>query len=445
MWFFWLFSILPISIGAFLWYKDKEVVWQEWLIGCGVALFTALIFQLTATLGLTADVETWSGYGTQARQFSRWKEYYEYAVYRTETYYTTETTYSTDSKGRSHSSTHQVSHTRQVFDHWEPTTRWHDPSWTLYTTLGNYEINQEKFLYMCNKYQDNHAVPGDRTTMQHNSRMIDGDPNDYVSDNKTGWIEPVTTTKSFENRIKAAPTVFSYSKVPTNIPVYSWPENKDPFRSDRVLGTAKSHINTLKWDQLNAVLGAFKKVNLIIIGFTNQSISIANWQEAAWIGGKKNDLVICYGDEGKDKSASWAKVFGWTEREIVKRNIESMLLETSINNDIIPLIEKEVRTNYQIKDWHKFDYITIQPPTWSYWVYFIVVVVTQSGLYILFHDNDYYKENYNEYETTPHLKERKHYPSVDEPFIFKPKRNKFLLFIDNLKEEIRSNVNLWKR
>src|ERR1051326_3493002 len=241
MWLFWLFALFPIAVGAFLWWKDEEVVWQEWLIGSGVALLTALIFQLTATMGMTHDIETWSGYGTQARQFSKWKEYYEYAVYRTEYYYVTVDDYTTDKKGNKRKSgSHRERRSKQVFDHWEPTSRWHNESWTLYTTIGTYDITLDHFLSLCNKFDDNHPVPGDRTTSEHNSRMIGGDPNDYVADNKTGWVEPVTTTKSFENRIKAAPTVFSYVKVPTNINVFSWPENRNPFHSDRVLGLAKS-------------------------------------------------------------------------------------------------------------------------------------------------------------------------------------------------------------
>ena len=386
MWIFWILAILPITaIGVMLLF-DKKVSYKEWLISTGVALLMAGLFQLFAGMGMTADIETWSGYATQSRQFSRWKEYYEYAVYRTEYYWTTETYTTTDSKGRSQSHTRQVQHSRQVFDHWQPTSRWHDPYWTVYSTLGDYAISESKFDYMCKKYDDRHAVRGNRSTGEHNSRMIGGDPNDYVADNRTGWIEPVTTTKSFENRVKAAPSLFSYSKVPTNVSVYSWPKTTDPFRSNRVLGAAD--IDVLKWDQMNAVLGAAKKVNLIIIAFGDQSLSMANWQEAAWVGGKKNDLVICYGGGNKEEPASWVKVFGWTEKNIVKQNLQSLLLETPINNDLIPKITEEVKANYTIKDWHKFDYITIEPPTWCYWLYFSVMICLQGGLFFWYSTND---------------------------------------------------------
>jgi hypothetical protein len=392
MWFFWVFSLVPIALGIALLYFDKHIRWQEMLGGSAAALAIAGIFQLVASVGMTDDVETWSGYGTQARQYSRWQEYYEYAVYRTEIYYETETT--TDSEGHSHST--QVMHTRQVFDHWEPTSRWHDTSWTLFTTLADFEIDDGKFSYMCDKYNDNHAVQGKRTTWEHNSKMIGGDPNDYVSDNKTGWIEPVIQQKHFVNRVKAAPSLFSFVKVPTNISVYPWPAVKDWNRSARVMGTAASMIDTLKWDQMNAVLGATKKINLIIVGFPSGTAEdMAKWQEAKWIGGKKNDLVICFAGGNQKTNVEWCSVFGWSEKGLAKHNIEDILLKNPVNNNILSKISDEVKLNYEKKNWHKFDYLTIEPPAWSYWVYILVLVLTQGGLYTWFHFNEFDNDSFN--------------------------------------------------
>jgi len=392
MWIFWILALLPISIAGVFVFLNRNVSYVEWLITSGVALLMALIFQISASVGMTDDIETWSGYSTSARQFSRWKEYYEYAVYRTEYYTETETYYTTDSKGRSQSHTRTVTKSRQVFDHWEPTSRWHDASWTVYTTLGDFEIDQNKYLYFNDKFKDNHPVAGKRTTWEHNSKMIDGDPNDYVADNKTGWIEPVTTTKHFKNKIKAAPSLFSYAKVPTNIVVQPWPRSQNLFVSDRVMGEARSAITTLKWDQMNAVIGASKKVNLIVVGFGDAGMNMSEWQEAKWIGGKKNDLVICYGGK-PGEVATWVRVFGWTEKNIVKQNLQTLFLNTPVNDGIIPLVQKEVVDNYVIKDWKKFDYITIEPPTWSYWVYFLVMIIVQGGLFFWYNVNEINQNN----------------------------------------------------
>lgn len=376
MWIFWVLSLLPILVVFGMVLLDKEVSIWEGLISTVVALGMAGLFQYLSVQGMTDDVETWSGHVISAKHFASWREYYEEAVYRTEYY-----DCGTDSKGR------QQTCSRQVFDHWESHRRWHNEYWMVYTTLGEWQINRDKFQYLCRKFKSHYAVAGVRRTGEHNSQMIDGDPNDYESSNTTGWIEPVTDTRHFENRVKASPSLFSYSPVPSNIVVFPWPQSTDLFISDRVMGTARQAINTLPWDQMNAQLGPKKKVNVIIIGYGNQGMNISEYQESAWIGGKKNDLVICYGGE-VGKKATWVRVFGWTEKNIVKKNLESLLLMTPVNNNIIPKIQEEINANYEIKDWHKFDYLTIEPPAWSYWVYLGVMIVVQGGLIVWYRFNE---------------------------------------------------------
>jgi hypothetical protein len=202
-------------------------------------------------------------------------------------------------------------------------------------------------------------------------------------------VYPATTLRHFENRIKAAPTTFSFSKVPTNILVYPWPQNYDWRQSERLLGTAAALIDPYKWDCLNAQLGPWKRVNLIMVGFGNRPPEYGHWQQAAWIGGKKNDLVICFGGGTKTAPATWAYAFGWTERELVKKNLQTLLMEKPINDGLLQDIESEVAKDYVIKDWHKFDYISLQPPAWSYCLFLGVLAVTQVGLYWFFHANGY--------------------------------------------------------
>lgn len=383
MYLLYIIALLPVIGGLFAWIFCKRIALVEWTGAAAVGFLLAGLIHLIALHNMTADVETWSGHIIQAREFSAWKEYYEYAVYRTE-YYEEEESY-TDSEGRSRTRT--VTHSRQVFDHWEPTTRWHDINWACYSNINtSYNINQKSYNWYVDMFKDKHAVPGDRETMEHNSHMIEGDPNDYVADNKTGFISPITKSVYFENRIKAAPSTFSFIQVSKNIPVYDYPANSDPFRSDRLLGEANKAVSLMAFDQMNARLGPKKRVNVILIGFGDMDSSIAEYQKAKYIGGKKNDLILCYGN-------NWARVYGWTENELVKRNLETILLDNQINDAILSLIEKEIEANYVLKDWKKFDYISIEPPKWAIPVLLIVMFMTQAILWVWFSNNDVDKYN----------------------------------------------------
>lgn len=58
---------------------------------------------------------------------------------------------------------------------------------------------------------------------------------------------------------------------------------------------------------------------------------------------------------------------------------------------MLDLIEKEIAASYKIKDWSAFDYITIEPPSWSYWVFGIVLILSQGVFYYWAHQNEFEK------------------------------------------------------
>lgn len=368
----WLLSPLPFLFAGGVWIFNKNINWIESTILSVLGFVIALSFSVLGVLGMTHDIEIWSGQCTEARHIPSWLEYYEEAIYRTETYTETETYY--DGK---ESKTRTVTKTREVFDHWEPRTRQHLDEYHFSDTLGN-NISISVAIYndVKTKFGGTEGKrKGDRTTSEHNSRMISGDPNDYYTINTTNHIYPVQEGRTWSNKVKAAPSVFSFPEVPPTVKVHEYPTSNSHFVSKRVINT---NINTYKWDQLCAELGPFKKVNLIIINFPNNDESIAEWQRAKWIGGKKNDLVICHSSKDSSKPPTWAKVFGWTESEIAKVNLEQVLLTTAINDSVIPKIREIVIRDYRIKDWKKFDYLDVELPA-SLIIWYISIQILVCG------------------------------------------------------------------
>lgn len=388
MFFLYLITLVPVFIGAGLFVFSRKVNWVEWVGSSAIGFVFAAIFHALVISGMTDDVQTLSGEIIQAEQYSRWQEYYEYAVYRTE-YYTDSEGY-TDSKGRYRTRT--VTKSRQVFSHWASTTCWHEASWESHSNIDtSYRISEKDFNYLCKAFDNKQTKRGTRSTGNRNSRMIAGDPNDYFTVKKTDYIHPVTKVVSWTNRVKAAPSVFSFVKVDSKAPVFEYPKNNNHFVSDRLLGTANNYIDISELDKLNATVGKSKGANVIIVGFGKGDSSLAHLQEAKWIGGKKNDIVICYG--GEDNSADWCYVFGWTEQEICKKNLQTLFLERPINNEILIFIQQEIMENYKIKDWTKFDYLTIEPPSWVYWVFLFLMVIIQTGFWIFAFNNEFSRED----------------------------------------------------
>jgi hypothetical protein len=367
-------ACIPVAAGAVLWGMKREVVWWEWLIGSMVGFAVAGLMHLIAVCGMTSDYETWSGQLHQTTFHPRWVEEYQVAIYKTVTH--------TDSKGNTY--------TTQEFSHYETRYRTHHEYWDCDDTLGqNFDITQAHSNEIAKKFEA-FFVSEDG----HKSGFYSGDPNIYVARNKSGYVYPTTMWRSFENRVKAAPSLFSFMKVPESIRVFPYPKNDHWNQSDRLQGTAASTVSIVAWDQLNARLGPTKKVNVILCGFgPDADSSIAQYQQAAWVGGRKNDVVVCYGG-GTPTRPAWVFTFGWTEQELAKRNLDSIFLEHEVNDSIIPLIENEIRANYVIKDWKKFDYISIDVPTWAYVVNLILMLLATGGVYYWAMVNDEDKDGH---------------------------------------------------
>lgn len=362
--------LLPVALGMILWLRSREVNWIEWVGGSAAAFLVAGITHYFAFQAQTGDTEVWNGQIVRVRQFSEWQEYYEEAVYKT--------VYSGTGKNRT---------SRRVFSHWSPRRRWHSAHWTAYSNINTtHSIDSSEFQRLCKLFNSHYAIRGDRSTMEHASRMIGGDPNDYIGDNTTAVVVPIHVAKAFTNRIKAAPSVFSFVKVDKNTPVFEYPPVSNEWVSNRLMGAARTTVNTHKWDQLNAVLGPMYELNLLLVGFTSSDSMLGEWQKAKWCGGKKNDLVLCYGP-------GWAKVFGWSQSDACKHALESVLLAGPIDDTLLPKITQTLaEERYKRRDWHDFDYIDVEPTGNQWFIFLFCLFGTQAGLYFWFHSNDHCKE-----------------------------------------------------
>jgi hypothetical protein len=75
-------------------------------------------------------------------------------------------------------------------------------------------------------------------------------------------------------------------------------------------------------------------------------------------------------------------VFGWTESDLCKRNLESYILKNGLTNASLSAIETEIANNYVLKDWKKFDYLSVEIPTFWYFIS-IAFNIIGVGVYLL--------------------------------------------------------------
>jgi hypothetical protein len=379
---FYLIALIPAIIGLALYLYLKEVNWLEWLGGSAIAFIVAGIVHLCTIYGLLSDTETWSGRITKAVHYPKWVERY------------TETHTRTEGSGKNaRTVTYTDTHYRTHPEHWNAETDIDNGATEavgmICGLLGGIEIKEGHEITK-DMFNQIRQMFNDLTIEKpYKSGFYSGDRNIYVAYNKTGYIYPVTDTKQWENKLKGSKTLFKFIEVPKHIKVYDYPKNQNFMASDRLCGLASVDFNLREFDLMNTRLGPTKKVNVIICGWESGDDQLGHYQEAKWKGGKKNDLVITYGSIGG--TCCWAHVFSWSERQDVKRELETLFMSNKPGTGLIPKIENSIKEKYTLKDWSKFDYVTVDPPWWCYLILVAVMIMAQAGFWFYAFTNEFHK------------------------------------------------------
>ena len=369
----YLIALFPVVLSLVMaTFSKGKITLKEWMSGAIGAFVCALLMHLFSWMGRTNDFEIWSGSVISVIHEPSWRARWE------------ETDYIRIPTGRD--SNGFTTYTRvPCGSHYEYST--HNEKYYVQTDL-------DQIIYIDKTFADDISSKfGDWNPQKWTrNNFYEGDPNRYVAGNKTGWLQPVTKRYDFENRAKAAPSRFSFKKVPENIRVFKYPENNNAFKSDRIMGTARQTFDSLAFDQLCSRIGPTKNVNLIIIGFGEEEQEIVSWQRSAWYGGKKNDLVLCYG--GQDPlNPEWVSVFGWSQ-ELVEKPLLDLMASSTMDSTILPKIEKIIMEKYVAADWDSMmKRVDVEMPAWSWIVMIGFILVSQGGYYFWAWKNELTDEN----------------------------------------------------
>jgi len=358
MWIYYLLALIPVTIGLVLLVisNNRDMAIKQWLIGSVSAFIVAGIIHGLTIYGMTTDTEILTGQIESATYYPHWVNTYEEAHHTFDSDGNISMTwYTTEHDNKDNYSEMNVSFGRNVTE--------------------TMRIDNNYFEQLSRKFNNrSYSTP-------FKSGFYSGDRNVYHTFNKNGFCIPITIEKSFKNRVKASPSSFSFDKVPSNIPVFDYPYSKNAYKSNRLVGDAANKLDIGLFDQLNSRVGRLKKGNVIVVGFNSPDSKLGDYQRNKWLSGKKNDIVICYGVGTLEYGVTnvvWTKAFSWgDENKKLLGNLEKMFKEEPINNSILLRMEKEIFSNFKKMEWSKLDYIKISPSPMWYWIYGIVMLISQ--------------------------------------------------------------------
>lgn len=352
----WLLILLvPTAAAALImWVRSDAIVWWEASLGVVTAAAVAAAVMFAFAWAESYDREVWSGHAYLARHTPRWRaEWTETETYR-------------DRDGNRRTRTVQKS-------------RNYPPEWWLETTIGRVDISEGTWDSMSSR----HGVDSEAG---HRPHFASGDRLDYSSrvDGRSSRVPlyPVHVMVSWSNPLKGTDSIKLGRPISdeeaAGLGLFRYPSCGNPLRSGRVMGGAP--VDPYRWDQMMALLGPEMKVNLILINFGGRGMQAAVDQRDYWRNGRKNDLVLCYGE-------GWSYVFGWSESSLVKEELQDVLLSHPVGDGILPLLEEEVRDHFQRYEWGKHEGTPRHVKTSAIAVAFALVCLTQVALYWWFHNN----------------------------------------------------------
>lgn len=365
---YFCFTIPVIATIILAVFYKKYVIWWELLVPIGISVIFILIAKAICIHSLTTDVEYLGGWVSEVRYYEDWNEY----IHRT--------CQSCSGSGKTRSCvTYDCSY-----------VRYHAEYWTAETTLGQYNISEQRYNQLVNKFKQKPSF----YDMHRRYHTNDGDMYFAKWQGENETLESVTATHNYENRPKAALNVFHYEPVDSidikQYKPFNYPPITDKWHQVNILGYKNPEAER-KLQILNARLGKSKQIRVFFCIFKNQPLEAAHIQEQYWEGSNKNEFIVCVGIDDKDK-VQWAYDFSWTEREDMKVDVRTYAQSQDTLNlsSLVDYTYNEIETKWKRRDFKEFDYLSIEPTMKQVvWILILTTIICIGiGVWVVKNDID---------------------------------------------------------
>lgn len=366
----WFLLFIPFIavIVAVLGFTRRFAIWEYAVLFSASALVVVAGHYMAAN-SLTSAKEYWGSYGVNAVHSERWNEYIHQTCTRE----------NCSGSGENRSCTTETYDCSYVDDHPE--------YWELTDNMGDrHRISQHKYHEITSKWKTEHHIKRHR-----GCHTICGDVYGAAypmsGDTTLANMIPLTTTHTYENRVKASTSVFNFMKVDSLARVtyglYDHPRVTDKFLDQPILGINSAWASH-KLRALNAINGSSRQLRMMIVVFEDKPYEAGLMQEAYWVGGNKNEFILVIGKKGDQ--IKWTKVISWTEEIGLKMKVEREVKAMSKFNlvGIVDYMGSNVPMAWKRKSFKDFNYLKVEIPIGTViWMAVINLVLT-IGLMVFF-------------------------------------------------------------
>jgi hypothetical protein len=404
----WLAIIIPVLfiIAALVFFRNKVAFWEP-LIPIVLTLIVIAIFRYIGISSLTKDTEYWGNYATSVRWYQDWDEWITQTCTRSYPC-------GTDSKG-------QTTYCTETYD---CSYRQYHPEYWVVVLNDKQEINIAKSYY--DKLRSRFGAKDIFVDMGRHYYTDDGDMYQTNYPNTYQAFEYFATEHTYTNKVQASTSIFNFPKVTdkekAKYKLYDYPKiENDNLPAILAPKDIKIYSDEQKrFAYINGMLGMSKKIRVWVCLFEYPTEEAALKQKAYWKGGNMNEFIICIGVD-KNKNIQWANCFGWNESKTINIETRNYLIDQK-KLDFVKFgdwLYKEVNDKWKFVSFDRFEYLSVQPPTWALITTFILSFVFTLGVFVWivlngFTSSDYNGDGYDEIDETKSF-------SINEGFIQKIK------------------------
>jgi hypothetical protein len=334
---------------------SRKIHWAEAALPFAVCLLICFLCKFAAETALTTDYEYHGGWCVRSEYYEAWTEEYEVDV----------PDYCTRSDGKGGTETYQCG------SHKEKRTTYHPAVYQIVDSNGyDVSISYDMFQQLCQRFGNREFK-----TLFHLNQVSIGDGNMYY----TVWrgeeptFLPVTTQHRYVNKIQAADqSIFHFQPLDKDdkaeYGLFDTPDIHDYVTLQYLQGDTSPEAGKAasKLEIWNAKLGREKQVSMHILVFHNQPLDAALKQEAYWMGGNKNEFIVCVGLDDKNK-VQWSHIISWTDQERLKIDVRDFARNMGQWSPLklIDFMVPAVRKDFVRKPFAEFDYLKVETPTWG--------------------------------------------------------------------------------
>ena len=357
--------IIPLvtAVVLLLFFQHRTKWWE---IGIPLVISLALCagFKMLAEHSATRDTEYWGSWVTSSHYYEPWNEY----IHKT----CSTTTCSGGKNSTCTTSYYDCSYVQS-----------HSARWTVQDSgKVAHRINQTSYKHFVKLF----GMSPQFVDMHRSYHSKDGDQYRIFWPETKDTLEPLVTLHTYENRVQAAKTVFSFVDVSDEQAqaqgLFAYPKIS-LFNTPSVLGNCGASADQankgLRYH--NAVLGREKQLRMWLLCFQGGDLARGHLQEAYWTGGNKNEVVVTVGlSEAGD--VLWNHPFSWADDQTPIIEIRDFIAAQGKFDPVsaVEFMAPTLQKSFVRKHFADFSYLTVEPPTWAIIMTWVITLLVNIGL-----------------------------------------------------------------